>query len=391
MVKRMNLKKEWMKYGIAILAVGILVWVLIQPTKGNHLNPEGELYSAKITEELGKTTKNNTGYETTSIKYVAIITDARYKDQKINIEDVFESSTPHIEAHVGDEVLLYLELDESKTIVSNAYIVSYKRDRFIIYLIAIFIILVVAIGRLKGLKALISLILTVVLVLKVFLPRILLGDDPIILSVLIATLISITTIMIISGFSKKTLTSILGTLAGVLVAGVLAYTFSNYAKLIGFTYEEVQQLTFIPQGTQFNFSGLLFASILLGALGAVMDVSMSISSSIVEVKAANPNMGIKQLFQSGMNIGRDIMGTMVNTLILAYTGSSLNILILILAYNKPLIETINYDMIVVEIVRALAGTIGLVITIPFTAIVAAYLNRAIKSKNAPNTIEEVKQ
>ncbi|PKM52395.1 MAG: YibE/F family protein [Firmicutes bacterium HGW-Firmicutes-7] len=380
----MHLNKEWVKYLVAISAIGILIWILIQPTKGNHLSDEGELFSAEIIEELGKTTNDDTGYETTSIKYTAKITDARYKDQTIKVEDVFESSSPHIEAHVGDEVLLYLELDESETIVYNAYIVSYRRDRFIIYMIVIFTLLVVAIGRLKGLKALISLIVTAVLVLKVFLPRILMGQDPIILSVLIASGIAITTIVIISGFSKKSLTSILGTLAGVLVAGVLAYTFSSYAKLIGFSYEEVQLLSFIPQGTQFNFSGLLFASILLGTLGAVMDVSMSISSAIVEVKTANPGMGIKQLFQSGMNIGRDIMGTMVNTLVLAYTGSSLNVLILILAYNKPLVETINYDLIVVEIVRALAGTIGLVATIPITAFLAAYFNKLKKTTISSN-------
>lgn len=368
----MKFNKAWYKYIFAIIITVVLITVLLLPSK-EAKEVEGELYIAKITEVLDKKVNDNMGHQTISINYLAQITDKRFNGQIVNVLDVFEVNSPHIEAELGDEVFLYLEKDESGTNILNAYINGYKRDQYIIYLIILFILLILIIGRFKGFKALISLILTMLFIIKVFLPGILKGENPIYLSILISTAITTGTLLIISGFSKKTLSAILGTLMGVFVAGILAYSFSYYAKLIGFSYEEIQLLSFIPQSTKFDFNGLLFSSILLGALGAVMDVSMSISSSIVEIKAADSSMTMKQLFQSGMNIGRDIMGTMVNTLVLAYTGSSLNIMILILAYHKPLVETINYEMIVVEIVRALAGTIGLVITIPFTAFVGAFL------------------
>lgn len=368
----MKFNSSWIRYIIAFTVIGALTLSLVIPSKDGK-ETQGELYPAKIIEIVDKKTNENMGHETVEISYLAEITDERLTGKVINVIDVFEVNTPHIEAESGNEVLLYLEMDETGKNILNAYINGYKRDRYMLYLVVLFVLLVVVIGRFKGLKALISLALTVLFVLKVFLPGILKGYSPILLSILIATAITAFTLFIIGGFSKKTISAILGTLTGVFIAGIIAYSFSDYSKLIGFSYEEIQLLSFIPQGTKFDFNGLLFSSILLGALGAVMDVSMSISSAIVEIKAADTSMTLKQLFHSGMNIGRDIMGTMVNTLVLAYTGSSLNIMILILAYNKPFIETINYEMIVVEILRALAGTIGLVITIPFTAFLSAYL------------------
>lgn len=365
--------KDLKKYIAGLIGIVIMIGLFFVPVSKNNNISEGELYAAEIIDLSERKTEDSGGYHTIMIKYVAQLTDERHKGLKVAAEDIYEAGTPHIEARVGDEVLLHLEKNEADDSITRAYIAGFKRDKLLIALAIIFAILVLLIGRLKGMQAMISLIFTVLLVLKILLPRILLGDSPIILSLFIATIITIGTLLIISGFTKKTASAIIGTVSGVFFAGLLAYSFSFFSKLIGFSYEEIQMLTYIPQNTKFDFNGLLFAAILLGALGAVMDVSMSISSALYEIKQVNPSLTGKNLFKSGMNIGRDIMGTMVNTLILAYTGSSLNLLILLLAYNKPLIEILNYDMIVVEIVRALSGTIGLILTIPITALAATLL------------------
>ncbi len=365
--------KELKKYIAGLIGIVIMIGLFFVPVSKNNPKTEGELYAAEIIDLTDRKTEDSGGYQTVMIKYVAQITDERYKDLKVEAEDIYEQGTPHIEARAGDEVLLHLEKNESDDSIIRAYIAGFKRDKLLIALAIIFALLVIVIGRIKGLQAMISLVFTVLLVLKILLPRILAGDSPIFLSLFIATLITIGTLLIISGFTRKTASAIIGTVSGVFFAGLLAYSFSYFSKLIGFSYEEIQMLTYIPQNTKFDFNGLLFAAILLGALGAVMDVSMSISSALYEIKQVNPSLTGKNLFKSGMNIGRDIMGTMVNTLILAYTGSSLNLLILLLAYNKPFIEILNYDMIVVEIVRALSGTIGLILTIPITALAATLL------------------
>lgn len=365
-------RKQMIKYVISILVLLGLILYTVKPLLFQE-NGNGELFLARIDKELENTVSDENGYQMHRIRYVATILDSRYKNQIIEANDNFEESLGHIKVDVGDRVLLFLELDENSKI-QNAFVAGYVRHQYIGVLLFIFALLVIFIGRSKGVNALISLLITVLLVIKVFLPKIILGENPVTISIYVAIIITITTLVIISGFTKKTVAAIVGTISGAILAGALTYAFGHYGKLLGFSSEEIMALNYLPQGTVFNFKGLLFASILLGALGAVMDVSMSIASSIDEMKRIDPLMSISRLFQSGMNVGRDIMGTMINTLILAYTGSSFNIMILILAYNKPLLEVINYDLIVVEIVRSLCGTIGLVATIPFTALIAAWLN-----------------
>jgi uncharacterized membrane protein len=127
---------------------------------------------------------------------------------------------------------------------------------------------------------------------------------------------------------------------------------------------------------------LLFAGIIIGALGASMDVSMSIASAVEEVKRVCPELGVWRLFQSGMNVGRDVMGTMVNTLILAYTGSSLQLILIFMAYKESLLKIFNLDMIASEIVRALSGSIGMIMVIPLTSLIAAVLYGRKKRNSA---------
>lgn len=129
-----------------------------------------------------------------------------------------------------------------------------------------------------------------------------------------------------------------------------------------------------------NYQGLLFGSILIGALGAVMDIGMSIASTIDEVRKVHPEANFQNLFNAGMNVGRDVMGTMSNTLILAYTGAALPLLLLLVANNMSLSKILNMEMIAVEAVRALAGSIGLVLCIPITALVSAFMYSEFKTK-----------
>jgi uncharacterized membrane protein len=181
---------------------------------------------------------------------------------------------------------------------------------------------------------------------------------------------------IIAGFNRKAISAIIGTMAGVIFAGIISLVIGYYANLSGLDSSEAQMLLYSTETLNLDFKGILFASILLGTLGAVMDVCMSISSSITELKDNNPIMTVKQLFKSGMNIGKDVMGTMSNTLILAYAGTSMCMMLLFMVNNMILVDVVNMELISTEIVRAMAGTIGLIISIPITAIVASLLAKA---------------
>jgi uncharacterized membrane protein len=137
--------------------------------------------------------------------------------------------------------------------------------------------------------------------------------------------------------------------------------------------EEAQQLLFVPNLGNLDLKGLLFSGMIIGAIGATMDVGMSIASSIEEVWKTNPRISSLKLFWAGLNVGRDVMGTMANTLILAYVGSSLPILLLFMAERTSSIVIINSELVSTEVVRAISGTIGLLFTVPITSLFASFL------------------
>lgn len=311
-----------------------------------------------------------------------LITSGKHKGEEITVENIIDDRFAYnINVSEGDHVLLHLE-QNAQGDIEQGYISEIARDRFLVYLSLIFVLLLILVGGMKGLKSIITLIITGIAVLKILLPLILAGYSPVLVSVLVSIGVIAITLIIIGGIKRKTLSAIIGTSSGVIVAGILTLIIGSMAKLTGLGTEEAQMLMFIPQGIDFDFRGILFSGIILGALGAVMDVSMSIASSMHEIHMLNPNISKKDLIKAGMNVGKDIMGTMSNTLILAYTGGSLQLMLLFLAYDIPLIEIINRDMIASEVVRALAGSIGLICTIPLTALVASTIGR---ERNIENT------
>lgn len=279
---------------------------------------------------------------------------------------------------VRKDQMVSLVLEEYSDGNFKAYISDHYRINSLIYIILGFSILVIAIGKWKGIKSLISLTVTISTILFVMLPLILKGINPILVSVFTAVFVTFVTIFLVAGVNNKTISAIAGTSFGVISAGIIAYVFSNSAHLTGLSAEESMMLLYIPQQIEFNFRHLLFAGIIMGALGAAMDVGISISSSIHEIHKANPDLSRRRLFKSGMNVGRDIMGTMVNTLILAYVGTSIPVLLVFMAYNTELNKVFNLDIVATEVVRSLAGSIGLILTIPITALIASYLTKKNK-------------
>jgi len=235
----------------------------------------------------------------------------------------------------------------------------------------------IVVGGKKGLRSLFALALTILIIFFVLFPLMLWGFNPLPTAIAISGVISLLVFWIVGGRTAKSLSAAIGTLFGVAIAGVLATVAGKMIHLTGLSSEESKMLLY-SLNMKINFQGLLFSGILIGALGAVMDVGMSIASAIDEVRKVHPEANFTNLFNAGMNVGRDVMGTMSNTLILAYTGSALPLLLLFIAGDIPLTKIINLELVAEEIARALAGSIGLALCIPATALVAAamYTRRA---------------
>jgi uncharacterized membrane protein len=184
--------------------------------------------------------------------------------------------------------------------------------------------------------ALISLVITGLLIAFFMLPLMFRGYSPILLATITASIVIFTSLTLIGGgFNRKSFSAIIGTATGVIIAGTISFISGKMAHLTGITGEASEQLIYIVSDFPINIRGIMFAGIIISSLGAVMDVGMSIASVVFEIHEKAPGLGKKELFKSGMNVGKDIMGTMANTLILAFTGASLSIMILLMAYNMP--------------------------------------------------------
>jgi len=314
------------------------------------------------------------------------ITNGPFKGEIIEVNNLLEDSSPYnIEVSDGDQIFILPYFDSEANII-DSYVTGTVKDKYLIIITVLFTIILIIIGRFKGVRAAVALGITTVVIIKILLPLILKGYNPILISVALGIAITIITLLIISGISKKTLSAIIGTSSGILIGGVLALIFGNLSNLTGLSGEEARMLAYIPQDISFDYRGILFAGIILASLGAVMDVSMSISSAMFEIAKADPTIKKNDLISAGMNVGRDIIGTMSNTLILVYIGSALPLMLLFLAYEVSFIELINKDIIASEIIRALSGSIGLIIAIPITVFISAgifgrkYFRRAIRKK-----------
>lgn len=331
-------------------------------------------YRGKVLDIISDETQKLEGGLESRLQILEVrITNGAFKNEIIEVENYIDpNSAYNIIVNKGDGIFLITEVDKEGHI-TVAYVTEIIKDKYLIFLTVAFIITLILVGRFKGLKAAITLALTAIAVVKILLPLILKGYNPILISAVISIGIIIITLTIIGGFNRKTLSTIIGTSGGIFIAGILALIFGNLSKLTGLSSEEARMLMFIPQEIDFNFRGLLFSGIILASLGAVMDVSMSISSSMFEVIKIDPTIKKNDLMSAGMSVGCDIIGTMSNTLILVYIGSSLPLMLLFMAYDISFIEVVNKDMIASEIIRALAGSIGLILAIPITVLVSANL------------------
>lgn len=262
----------------------------------------------------------------------------------------------------------------------KVWVYNHKRSTSLYILLFLFLGLMIYFGGKKGLDAIVALLFTTTVLIFVMLPLIFKGADPIITTVFCALISSVVSFILIGGFEKKTFIAILGTLCGIVTAGAIALIFGKMTHITGINLDKGTQLVYVALDYGVKIEGLLFASILIASMGAVMDVSMSIASSMNEIHILNKHMGFKKMFETGMNIGKDIMGTMANTLILAFMGGSLSLMLLLWGYNMTFKQLINMPFISVELIQGLAGSIGIVLTVPFTAFVASFIYLREKKK-----------
>lgn len=259
-------------------------------------------------------------------------------------------------------------------------IYSMDRSMPIFLFIALFLLLLCLIGGQKGIKSAIALIFTFIWFLFLFFPMLLHGIQPIVAAILTSFLILVTTIYLINGITTKALSAGIASIGGIFTAGLAAILFSKATALSGYNVSNIESLLFVAQNMPIDVGQILFAGILFASLGAVMDIAMDVASAVDELQKKNKNLSPKDLFESGLRVGRDVMGTMSTTLILAFFGGSLGVWVLNYAYNLPYLQLINSNAVGIELMQGLAGSLGVILTVPLTAACSAWLPEYIKKE-----------
>ena len=285
-------------------------------------------------------------------------------------------------------------VDDTISYFFNADSISYSHVGGLILLSCILVVLLLAISKTKGLLTIISLVLALLSIVYIFLPRILRGENIYLLTCFVCIFVVVVTYLIVVGANKKCLCATLGCLFGLLLSGVLALITLSILNVTGhfaneYTADDVTMLyqSLYNVNIHIDLRGIIFAATLIGALGAVMDVSLSLASSLKEVYDNAKERSILNTIKSGFNIGKDMIGTMVNTLILAYIASDLSfILYMMVHHSNELIFRSEY--LAIAIAQALVGSIAMVLTIPLTSLICAFLyNKKQKEGEVKN--EEV--
>lgn len=353
----MNYLKKYKKFTIIYLILILVSLSAIIFTYNNHYFYKNTIAKIDNIKEKHLGTEEVTfGYEDEVYLQTieATILNGKHKDKIITLENEYHSGEAYTQKyHKNDEV--FISLNETKTKIINAHIEGYKRDKYIVILVVSFILVIILVGQLKGFLSIISLIINII----IFNTIVYLNTKDIslpLLSFIGAIIFSIICLTLVSGTNKKTLSAIISSIIGVTITMLISIIVINITKYEGIRFENMELLTR-------PYEGIFISEIILGGLGAIMDISISISSSLSEILQKSPKITNKQLIKSGFNIGKDIMSTMINVLFFTYICTIIpNIIILF--RNGISLSTLTGEYISLEMTRALTGAIGITITIP---------------------------
>ncbi len=288
--------------------------------------------------------------------------------KKVIVENGNNEQTGLKKYRVNDRVIL----KQTQTPTGSRYFISeYVRRDSLLILLILFVVTVIAVARKRGLASLLGLVVSFLVIFGYILPNLAHGRDPISVAITGALVIIPFTFLLSHGFNRKTIVAIVSTLLALLLTGALAVLFVNLTRLTGFSSDEAAFLHLAEKGT-LQMRGLLLAGIIIGLLGVLDDVTVSQSAVVFQLKKTRPDLEFRELIKKATEIGHDHISSMVNTLILVYSGASLPLLLLFINNPQPIAQVVNYELIAEEIVRTLVASIGLIISVPITTLLAGY-------------------
>jgi uncharacterized membrane protein len=282
-----------------------------------------------------------------------------------------QDSPTSVSLHPGDGIVLNRVTAPDVPPDLRYSFADYQRTSPLILLGVLFFVAVMLLGRFQGVRALAGLALSLIVLLKFVVPAILDGRNAVLVALTGAAVVMLLALYLAHGINERTTIAVLGTFASLALTAALAVAFVGAAKITGLADEDARILTIASQ--RIDVRGLLLGGVIIGALGVLDDVTVTQVSAVWELHKANPNESARGLYRSALRIGRDHIASVVNTLVLAYAGASLPLLVLFVQAQRPLAGVLTGETVATEVVRALVGSIGLIASVPITTAIAAWV------------------
>lgn len=353
-----------------IVAVACVTSVVPTPVQAQTPGAnDGSYERAEVLQVQNETRQvSSTTSEQVRVYQVRFLSGA-IKGQNHTIIDDISSNPYQIRPDMGDKIVVLLQPGDQPQ-AWNFYIEGFDRRAAIFWLVALFVLMLVLLAGWQGVKVASSIGISLLLIGYILIPSFLRGWNPVPIAILLGGIFTLLSCGLGSGWNRKAIVTAVGTMGGALIAYLLSLVFVDLTHLSGLSTDEDR--LFFQKNPGLDPRGLLFAGIIIAAVGVLEDVAVSIVSGVSEVHRANPRLGFQHLFLSGMAVGRDHMAALANTLVYAYVGASLSSLLLYKQFGESWLKFINFDTVVDEIIRSLCGTIGLIFTVPITALLAAW-------------------
>ena len=370
---------------LLIIAVTVLVTVLLQnfgfQSYSRFASDTLHYERAVVVEVLSEDLEYDKNLEITLGTQVLQVRMLNGEEEGNTLEVTnYLTQTHNVYAEEGTRLIINADRPEGDV---EPYYTVYNYDRTV-PMISCFIVLaaaVICIGGGKGVKSIAGLAYSLFLIVYMVLPAVFSGYSPILMSIICGVLSTAVTLLLLNGNSEKTWAAILSTVIGVICSLLFFLIMSLLVHIDGFSSSEAEGLVLISQETGLQIKDVLFAGVLISSLGAIMDTGMSIVSALYEVYTHNQGLTVKELFRSGIEMGKDMIGTMTNTLILAFTGSAFITLLVFLSYQVQPAQLFNSNYLTIEIAQGICGTFGIVLTVPAASAIAAVLLAKKKSLN----------
>jgi uncharacterized membrane protein len=372
--------------GLALVISGAFIWPQKVFAQGDataqnpHSAPTQTISEQAVIKSIVSQETGTYPDGTQTIQQVFLLQLGSGNEVTVTVERLAEDTLfPY---QVGDQVVVNKEVNPG--VEDYYYIVDYVRTPALGLVFGLFVLLVIGISGWHGVRSLVGLASSFVIIFAFILPNLERGFNPIVIAIAGSVLIMLVTFYLSHGFHRKTTLAVIGTFISLLATGLLALLFMTIAKLTGFATEEAVFLQ-VTKGSSFNAQGLLLAGIIIGTLGVLDDITLSQASVVQELIQANPKLSARNLFVKAMNVGKDHIASLVNTLVLVYTGSSLPLLLLFQDTQVSALGLLNYEMIAEEIVKTLVGSSGLILAVPITTFLAVVNRKALLSETKTTT------